>query len=426
MMRAKVLQVMKVLALLLTVSVVSARIKRDGAGAQRTNPNQNSNPDSNQVSHSSSSSSSTATSDSEEVLVIEFENLGFAGTYNQVEKFSDLYSDECSCEVSSDKVTFSGTNAPLNEELSVHFRGPLVLNRFAYYVSDNYEYNNNDSSSWERLAYYDASLQTRENVTFLTKAGRNSSCLGKALTYADSDGVSEADGSTTLAEDTLIDSNEEYVIMSNVSCGSSKLSGDCGYYREGIPAFHGHYGTIKMFVFEFRMPQETKIKKGDVSNWNMPAIWLLHASIPRTSQYPTNTNCSCWSSGCGEFDIFEILNNTESTHLYSTIHDYQGTGYIETGLAAYGHMERDLNNTMVGGVAFDNSGNAIVWLSNLTFFNQTISASDVNSWINKAGNSVTDELKSVSNSITKNSLAPKTDNSYFTCFLVMLASLLIL
>ena len=39
-------------------------------------------------------------------------------------------------------------------------------------------------------------------------------------------------------------------------------------------------------------------------NVNMPAIWALNAKIPRTEQYGP---CSCWKSGCGEFDIFETL-----------------------------------------------------------------------------------------------------------------------
>jgi hypothetical protein len=36
----------------------------------------------------------------------------------------------------------------------------------------------------------------------------------------------------------------------------------------------------------------------------MPAIWLLNARSPTTQQYG---NCSCWASGCGEIDLFEVL-----------------------------------------------------------------------------------------------------------------------
>ena len=48
-------------------------------------------------------------------------------------------------------------------------------------------------------------------------------------------------------------------------------------------------------------------KKG--FNGDMPGIWLLNAQIPLTSQYGTNSQCSCWTSGCGEFDLFEVLDH---------------------------------------------------------------------------------------------------------------------
>ena len=42
------------------------------------------------------------------------------------------------------------------------------------------------------------------------------------------------------------------------------------------------------------------------TNGDMPAIWMLNAQIPRTLQYG-KAECSCWTTGCGEFDIFEVL-----------------------------------------------------------------------------------------------------------------------
>lgn len=41
-------------------------------------------------------------------------------------------------------------------------------------------------------------------------------------------------------------------------------------------------------------------------NADMPAAWMLNAQVPRTEQYG---DCSCWQSGCGEFDIFEVLDS---------------------------------------------------------------------------------------------------------------------
>ena len=134
----------------------------------------------------------------------------------------------------------------------MHFRGPLILNKFAAYVSDGFTYGDDSSGNWNRLSYYDASSGTSDNVTFLTKAGENSSCLGLGLTYADSDGVSKASGSTVLAEGTLISSNDEFVIFSNVTCGKSGYNNDCGVYRDDIPAYHGFYGTTKMFCLNLK------------------------------------------------------------------------------------------------------------------------------------------------------------------------------
>lgn len=337
---------------------------------------------------------SVATAANQEVEAIQFSNLGFSGTYNQVEKLSNIYKDSCSCEVNKTPVSFSGTNAPLNEEVSVHFRGPLVLNKFASYVSDGFKYGDDSSGDWKRLSYYEGSSGTSENVTFLTSAGKNSSCLGIGLTYAGTDGISKADSSTVLAKNTLINSNDEFVIFSNISCGKSGYNNDCGVYRSDIPAYHGFYGTTKMFLFEFQMPNETHTST-DISNYNMPAIWLLNAHIPRTAQYSMNVNCSCWRSGCGEFDIFEVMNSTEYLHMYSTIHDYQGSDDIQTGMAAPAYIERDLTGTMSGGVAFDLSGNAVVWVSNSTSFDSTIQASSVNSWVKQAGADVATALATV-------------------------------
>lgn len=337
---------------------------------------------------------SVATAANEQVEAIQFNNLGFSGTYNQVEKLSNIYKDSCSCEVNKTPVSFSGTNAPLNEEVSVHFRGPLVLNKFASYVSDGFKYGDDSSGDWKRLSYYEGSSGTSENVTFLTRAGKNSSCLGLGLTYAGTDGTSKADSSTVLSKNTLINSNDEFVIFSNISCGKSGYNNDCGVYRSDIPAYHGFYGTTKMFLFEFQMPNETHTST-DISNYNMPAIWLLNAHIPRTAQYSMNANCSCWRSGCGEFDIFEVMNSTEYLHLYSTIHDYQGSDDIQTGMAAPAYIERSLSGTMSGGVAFDLSGNAVVWMSNSTSFDATVGASSVNSWVKKAGADVATTMATV-------------------------------
>ncbi|GME81683.1 unnamed protein product [Ambrosiozyma monospora] len=154
-----------------------------------------------------------------------------------------------------------------------------------------------------------------------------------------------------------------------------------------------------MFLFQFRAPLDTTSDTSTTS-YDMPAIWLLNANIARTSQYPTNANCSSWRSGGGEFDIFEVMNSTENLHFYSTIHDYQGTDDIETGIALPGYIERTPNSLMTGGVVFGSDGSATVFMSNSTSLDDTINNSDLNTWISNVETSekaVTKSLTSVSN-----------------------------
>ncbi|KAI8392204.1 putative TOS1-like glycosyl hydrolase (DUF2401) [Nakaseomyces glabratus] len=313
--------------------------------------------------------------------MIEFSNVGFTGSYTPVKKMSNLDNNStCKCEV-GDRTWFQGDNAPLNEHLSVHFRGPLSLEKFAFYTSPNFVINDNSSNSqsWNRSAFYDASAQTADNVTFMNNQGADSPCVGKALSYASDNGTSSASSPNVLKADNYVSSDQEYSIFSTVKCPKSGVKNGCGYYRDGIPAFYGFGGETKMFLFEFKMPTETQSNSSSFEFYDMPAIWLLNDKIPRTSQYPINANCSCWSSGCGEFDIFEVMNGTERNHLYSTFHTYQGIEDLGTGIQSYGYIPRDTRGTMMGGVIFDSNGNTVSFISNSTSFDQTLSPSAVNS-----------------------------------------------
>lgn len=308
-----------------------------------------------------------------------FSNVGFNGYYDIVEHVAG--NSKCECAImESDHHYFEGSNAPLNEPLSVHFRGPLKLHKFAFYTSEKFyaDKSSSSSSDWSRAAFYDDSdTSSASNVTFMTNQGDSSKCLGKALSYADGTGVAKASNSTVLAKDTLIKSDEEFVIFSDISCPNSSVYDTCGVYREGIPAYEGFYGDVKLFLFEFEAPTETQTNSSSFSSYDMPAIWVLNSQIPRQSQYPTNSNCSCWASGCGEFDIFEVLNGTTNDMFFSTFHTFQGVDSISTGLTQNSYYKRDTNSTMIGGVVFDSDGNTISFMSSSLSFNDSISASDL-------------------------------------------------
>ncbi|KAK4499445.1 hypothetical protein PRZ48_009959 [Zasmidium cellare] len=366
----------------------------------------------------------------QEVKAITYTGVGGSGSYNKVTNM-DGSSGSCS----SSPFGYSGSLSPLDEEVSMHFRGPLKLLKFAYYAPDSSsskkrsvgrksaherrhahghahqhlhhardaqpaedkralgdmvtatinglvqtwanDYagagaastptaaaspesyggsswgnwgsgsgsessessssapstsaasssssssdDDDDSSSsgfgWSRKGYYCADDGTSDGITFLNHQGGSGSgtfdyTFGNSLSYSSADGKSGASSPQTLEACTL-DSDTEVIIMTDDKC-----SGDgCGYYRDGTVAYHGFDGPSKAFFFEFEMPDDGQSAASIYDPVNMPAIWLLNAQIPRTLQYG-KSECSCWESGCGEFDIFEVLAPGD-TRCKSTLH----------------------------------------------------------------------------------------------------------
>lgn len=176
---------------------------------------------------------STALAGSEAAFV-QFDNLGYEGKYYPVGKVEALSDGNCSCEQAMDSpISINGTNSPFNEELSVHIRGPINLQKFAFYTAESYTYGSSDGS-WTRGAYYDVTNGTADNVTFLGNVGEENTCLARALNYVTSNGTSLASESTVL-ENVTIDSAKEFAIYSATKCkDESSLEGDCLVYRDGI------------------------------------------------------------------------------------------------------------------------------------------------------------------------------------------------
>ncbi|CCE85191.1 Piso0_004773 [Millerozyma farinosa CBS 7064] len=233
------------------------------------------------------------------------------------------------------------------------------------------------SGDWERVAYYTPG--STDNITFFNYYGGSgsgvwSSKFGNSLSYANSD-ASGGSSSPVALKETTTDSDVEYIIMS-----SSKCSGDdCGYYRKGTPAYHGFGGDHKMFVFEFEMPHASG---GSGNNYDMPAIWLLNAKIPRTLQYGDST-CSCWKSGCGELDLFEIL-SSNSDKLISHLHDGQGdNGSSQGGGGTQDYFSRPTSSSMKAAVVFSGSN---IYLSEVqSDFGSTLDSSTVSQWTSNSG-----------------------------------------
>jgi hypothetical protein len=104
----------------------------------------------------------------------------------------------------------------------------------------------------------------------------------------------------------------------------------------------GFDGADKIFLAEFMMPTDNS----GSANIDMPAFWMLNAQIPRTIQYGSS-DCSCWESGCGEFDIFEVL-STGSDKCKSTFH-------MNTSGGDSDYFTRPTNATVKVAVVFSSS-----------------------------------------------------------------------
>lgn len=424
-----------------------------------------------------------------ETNAVVYSNVGYSGHYSDVTSM-----DESTCVCSQSSVSFSGSLAPLNEELSVHFRGPINLVQFGvYYPGDSVSFKKRDqvaedapcttvstakkhhehkreaavqwvevtstivvdgdgnpietdatsggsatevtdgttiltpvsspvtsspasavssssssasgsgsssstssssssssgsssesSSAWNRVSYFTPG--SAQNLTFMNHqggvkgSGTWSACFGNSISYCDSDGVTGAASAVAL-DDVTLPSNKEFMIFSGSSCDDSS-EGDCGYYRSDIPAYHGFGGATKMFVFEFSMPTDNS---GDY-NVDMPAVWLLNAKIPRTLQYG-DESCSCWKTGCGELDLFEIL-STGSDKLITHIHSGQGADSTSSGGGGtQDYFKRPTSGTLKAAVIFDGADQTIHIVEVDDSFGSTISADTVNSWFSESGSS---------------------------------------
>lgn len=300
------------------------------------------------------------------VSAITYSNLGCTGTYQAVTGYNK---DDCSCTYSPK--TYSGPLAPLNEGLSLHLRGPLQLKQFGvYYPKTNakrdihqhlgHRYHSHhkkkDCGTWEQSAYYNADQQVANGLTFLNHHGGAGSgsfdlCGGLSLSYMSPD-TKTGSPTPNILYNNPINSGDEFAIFSDQPCTDAT----CGFCRPGIPAFQGFAGDTKIFVFEFKMPRD-----GNTGfNGDMPAIWALNSNVPRSFQYGIKKgSCSCWETGCGELDLFEILTDNKGS-LISHYHSTQGTGNQYGGGGSPDYFERPVDKFMKAAVIFDGAKKDVI------------------------------------------------------------------
>ncbi|CCG84000.1 protein of unknown function [Taphrina deformans PYCC 5710] len=241
------------------------------------------------------------------------------------------------------------------------------------------------STVWERTSYYNAAAGVMDNTVFMNNmggvngdngtSGTWSSCFGNSLSYASTSGLSTS-SSPILLGDVTLPSDTEVIIFSGEPCTTAT----CGYVADGVPAYVGFGGSDKMFLFEFAMPSDPA--SIGAANGDMPAIWALNAQIPRSQQYGA---CSCWTTGCGELDLFEILSGG-SNSLTTTFHSTLGAGG-----ATSDYFERPTNGYMKAAVIFigDTKEIQIIELASSVTFDDQLAYDIYESWQQTVKSSVT-------------------------------------
>lgn len=107
-------------------------------------------------------------------------------------------------------------------------------------------------------------------------------------------------------------------------------------------------------------------------NGDMPALWALNARIPRTAQY---NSCSCWKTGCGEADIYEVLAKGD-TKCKSTFH-------LANGAGSFDFFERPVDRFIKVATVFDEAtaSVSIKQLPDDTDFSKGLDDATVRGWI---------------------------------------------
>ncbi len=242
---------------------------------------------------------------------------------------------------------------------------------------------NAGAGNWGRQGYFNAATGESSGLVFLNNKGGDACSgtfdysFGNSLSYASSDGKT-CSHSPQVLKDGWVDDSIEVALFTDAPCER----GACGYSRPKSVAYHGFGGASKMFLLEFDMPAT------GAQGWNMdmPAAWILNADIPRTAQYANPPECSCWTSGCGEWDIFEVL-DSGNQKCKSTWHG--GNSYGDSNW-----FPRPTSGSQKAAVIMDGTGGTgtIVYLPNDVSFDEVVAVSTSNGYTNAVGNVIQAKL----------------------------------
>ncbi|KAF2800053.1 hypothetical protein K505DRAFT_293566 [Melanomma pulvis-pyrius CBS 109.77] len=328
-----------------------------------------------------------------EVQTITYRNISQSGAYNRTISV-DPDTGRCAHET----ITYPGTGTltPLLGELSMHLRGPMNVSQLAVYViadgqlsARTVPYGKKKGLKRQTYGSYlppnvadcECSTVTTTSTVTNTDCGQSMSELPTLPTcpcrsthetttttadtwsrvaYYTSAAPAQATGFAFLANlgDPQKSGTFDYSFgnsLAYVSKDGGKVASqytpfdDCEYARPMSTAYHGWSGESKAFFIEFQMDHYDNVGSDQGMLSDAPAWWFLNAAIPRVLQYGNdrdNIPCSCWSTGCGEFDAFEVLGRGEE-RAKSTIHRQ---GNLEGGDSNY--FVRPVGRTMKFAVVF--------------------------------------------------------------------------
>ncbi|KAG7387560.1 hypothetical protein PHYPSEUDO_013954 [Phytophthora pseudosyringae] len=291
-----------------------------------------------------------------------------AGTYGRVTAMSSCTTED---------VSVSDPVGPFSEEVSMVFRGPLILYNVAVF-------NATSGSDWTKVSSYSQN-GTQENMVFMNNlnidyTGAGSSPQG----YATDDGSGTATSATAFGG-SLADASDSSVtgggpcvstgcevnIMTETNCADE--DGCLGYYDD--MGFHGWGGGMKMFVTKVQMPTGDSV--------NRPAIWMLNAQVVRANQYGCNCRGEGSEGGCGELDVAEVIETNTAQDKVST-HYYFFDGSVSAGGDNYAARPTDSSVTYV--TIIDNSSTGTIKIIELggddfDFDVDAVTADQVTAWI---------------------------------------------
>lgn len=254
-------------------------------------------------------------------------NIGGSGSYDEVVGMPCGSGGVSSC-IKRPKFVDSCL-APFDEEQSMRFRGPMNLRNFAVYYPTG--------GSWERVSNFKQG-GGEHNVRFTQNLGRSHDgrnvneevcfpgnnfldanddflCHGFNITYASYDGRCARRNPEGFSG--YLDDGVEVAALQASECYGS----DCGFHRgRGLHGWAGAQGGAKIFVSKVNLPHGGQN--------DAPAIWAMHASTVRTSNYHVS-QCNCrgvgYNGGCGEVDIAEVVSEKyEPMEVGTTVYSYKG------------------------------------------------------------------------------------------------------